>query len=96
MEEQKNNLAYMLAGELIKTADKFARKCPKSDHSVALGAGNTYIASILVGAPTKADALKTLDDCVALMRNAINQTPDSFFGSGVARIKANFGQTFKS
>lgn len=82
---EKNNLAYLLHKELLKTAEKFMRKCPKTDHDVILGAGNLYIAGFLVNAPTKEKAFETLDSCVELMRNAISQTPDNFFGGGIRK-----------
>lgn len=82
---EKNNLAYLLHKELLKTAEKFMRKCPKADHNVILGAGNLYIAGFLINAPTKEKALETLDSCVELMRNAIDVTPDNFFGGGISR-----------
>ena len=83
--EQKNNLAYLLHKELLKTAEKFAKKCPKADAEVILGAGNMYIPGFLVNAPTKDAAKETLEDCIEVMRNLIEVTPDNFFGGGMRR-----------
>ena len=80
--EQKNNLAYLLHKELLKTAGKFAKKCPKADAGVILGAGNMYITGFLINAPTKDAAMETLENCVEIMRGLIEVTPDSFFGAG--------------
>lgn len=76
--EQKNNLAYLLHKELLKTAEKFAKKCPKADAEVILGAGNMYITGFLVNAPTKDAAKDTLESCIEV-------TPDSYFGGGISR-----------
>lgn len=80
---EKNNLAYLLNEELLKTVEEFMKKCPKAAPSVILGAGSLYITGFLVCAPTKEKALETLDSCVKLMRNIINMTPDDFFGDGI-------------
>ncbi|MDE6444758.1 MAG: hypothetical protein K2K64_10125 [Muribaculaceae bacterium] len=82
--EEKNSLAFLLHKELLKTAEKFTKKCPKgNDADVILGAANCYIAGFLVNAPNKEEALKTLDQCRDVMREMINATPDSFFGGGI-------------
>ena len=84
--EEKNNLAFLLHKELLKAAEKFTKKCPKANNAdVILGAGNCYIAGFLVNAPSKAEALKTLDQCRDVMREMINATPDSFFGGGISK-----------
>lgn len=79
----KNNLAVLLHQELLKTAEKFSKKCPKADADVILGAGNLYIAGFLVNAPTKQAAKESLESCIEVMRNLIEVTPDSFFGGGI-------------
>lgn len=81
--EQKNNLAHLLHKELLKTAEKFMKKCPKADAEVILGAGNMYITGFLVNAPSKDAAKETLENCIEVMRNLIEVTPDSFFDGGV-------------
>lgn len=82
--DEKNNLAYLLHKELLKTAEKFVRKCPKANNAdVILGGGNCYIAGFLVNAPSKEEAIKTLDQCHEVIRKLIEATPDSFFGGGI-------------
>ena len=84
--EEKNNLAFLLHKELLKTAEKFTKKCPKGNNAdVILGAGNCYIAGFLVNAPSKEEAIKTLDQCRDVMRSMIEATPDDFFGGGIGR-----------
>lgn len=83
--DDKDYMAYLLHKELLETAEKFAEACPKADADVILGAGNLYIAGFLINAPTKQEALKTLESCVEIMRRAIDVTPDNLFGGGIAR-----------
>lgn len=87
--DEKNNLAYLLHKELFKTVEKFMRKYPKCDGNVVLGAGNIYMAGYLINAPSKDEALKTLDANIELMRNLIDQTPDDFFFDGGIRNHFN-------
>lgn len=78
----KNNLAYQLHSELLKTAGKFSKKCPKTDAEVILGAGNMYVAGFLINAPSKEEALRTLESCYETMKNLLDVTPDYMFGGG--------------
>lgn len=81
----KNNLAVLLNQELLNTTEKFTKKCPKADADVILGAGNLYITSFLINAPTKQAAKESLESCIKIMRNLIEVTPDNFFNGGIAR-----------
>lgn len=83
--DEQNNLAYLLHKELLKTAEKFMKKCPNADHNVILGAGNLYIAGFLINAPSKEKAKESLDSCVEVMRQLIESTPDNFFGGGIRK-----------
>lgn len=77
----KNELAYLLQEELMKTAEQFARNCPAAnDPTVGIGAGNAFLAALLFQAPNKTTAMQTLESCHEIIRNLIENAPDSFFG----------------
>lgn len=79
--ETVNKLAYELCDKFQDVTEEFAHTHPEFNVVAAIGAANCYISSMLVQAPNKREALKTLDSSVEIIRNLINQTPDCFFGN---------------
>lgn len=82
-EQDANDLAYELSNELQDATEKFAQRheCEMSV-KIALGAANVYMASWLTHAPSREEALKSLDICADIVRNLIETTPDFFFNHG--------------
>lgn len=79
--ETVNKLAYELCNKFLDVTEEFAHTHPEFNVVAAIGAANCYISSLLVQAPNKREAQKTLDSSVEIIRNCINQTPDCFFGN---------------
>lgn len=78
-EKEINRRAYALADKLNDKLGEILQKEPQPI-PVILGAANVFLASTLVNAPTKSDALKTAESCFQVIRGAINGTPDQMFG----------------
>lgn len=78
-EKEINRRAYALADKLNDALGDVLQRDPQPI-PVILGAANVFLASTLVNAPTKADALKTAESCFQVIRAAINGTPDPMFG----------------
>lgn len=77
----------MLADELGKTVAKFARKCPAININGMLGAANIFLTTWHVHAPSKEIALQDVEKSFDIIRQALNATPEHFFGKG--RQKSN-------
>ncbi len=78
-EQEANALAYELNNALQFATEKFMREHPKANITVALGAANIYMATMLCNAPTKQQALETLPGAINIVTELIKATPDAFF-----------------
>lgn len=76
----QNSLAYLLSNELQKTTEKFKKAHPFLSINGIMGAANIFLATWHVNAPTRTEALETLEQNFELIRNLINNTPEAFFG----------------
>lgn len=86
MKIDQNALAYMLADKLHDTANDFIMEYRDVDINVMLGAANVFLGTWLTHAPNREKALEGLDMCVGIIRSMIEQTPDSMFGGGNAKM----------
>lgn len=77
----QNQLAFMLNDKLQNATDKFVREHRAININGIIGAANAYLAMWLTHAPSKADAMKALDEDVKILRNILDKTPDEFFGA---------------
>lgn len=75
----QNNLAYLLTSEIQKTTEKFVKTHPYMSINGVMGAANVFMASLLCNAPSKEEALKTLDANFNIIRNIITDTPEQIF-----------------
>lgn len=81
--DHKNQLSYRLNEHLSNATDEFIQENPEADVFTLIGAANIYLSSLIVNASNRQLAIKTLEECHAIQRNLINNTPDSFFGQGL-------------
>lgn len=83
-QKQQNQLAYLLADKLFRATDKFVREHRAINLNGVIGAGNQYLASQFVHAPSKQEALAQLEKDFDIIRGLIEATPENFFGQNVA------------
>lgn len=79
-QKQQNQLAYMLVDKLFRATDKFIREHRTININGVIGAGNQYLASQFVHAPSKQEALAELEKDFDIIRGLIEATPENFFG----------------
>lgn len=74
-----NKLAYELAERLHEETRRFMTEFRTGDPGVVLGAANLYLASVMVQAPSKDNAMTVLESDFDVIRNILIQTPDKMF-----------------